>query len=370
MPIKGLTDGNRIPRYVTLGKLFKGSKKPSENQPGKELPYWRFVSKKPEVEKAFLDAYGPSPVTLPVYLPYAKPDENLQTWQEAWSKGGLQHRCDGETMHIWLDGKTYNRTPKPCTGDCAKVGRLTLILPRLVAAGWVGYVLMETHGINDIIHLHGVLADIFGRTNNELGLRGIQFDLYRQEEMVSAPTYIEDADGRIRVKKYNVKIEPSADWVRVRLGMEHAGQLNQPVEVPQLPASTIDIDPDTGEILNVSDDIEQPEEQETADAPAEGEIEEEKLPFESSAEPEKPKEESKQPPPSEHETAPSNMTLVDALNTKTPKGALLGSLKTSQLTTLLRWLNSEERSDKERKTHQPLLEATRVVYDNKMKNGQ
>lgn len=213
MPIKGLTDSTR-PAFPRLGKLRKGAPKIDERRPGEELDHWRFTSPRKEIEAAFKDAYGDDPQELLVYLPYAKLDDNFASWKEAWLSGGLQHRCDGETMQIWLgkDGK-YHQDPQPCPGGCDEVGRLEVILPDLFRAGFVGYITMETHSLHDLISIQGtLLATIEARGVEDL--RGIGFMMRRVETEISTP----GADGkRVRRKKWLVKLEPAAAWVASRL---------------------------------------------------------------------------------------------------------------------------------------------------------
>lgn len=219
MPIKNLTD-NVLPAFPRLGKLRKGS--PQENGHfGKEQSFWRFASERTDVTAAFTAAYGAQPVSLTVYLPYAQVEDNFATWREEWTAGGLVHRCDGETMTIWrTPAGTYDRTPKACPNRgqakpaCKPVGRLTIIIPELIQAGFVGYVTMETHSLNDLLSIQATLLAVTEARGNALGLRGVPFILRRVPEMISTPT----EDGkRVRRQKYLVKLEPLADWVALQL---------------------------------------------------------------------------------------------------------------------------------------------------------
>lgn len=248
MPIKGLTD-DIAPRLPSLGKLRKGDEKP-ERGPGKDLTYFRFTGAKPEIEQAFEAAYGATPGTLTVYLPYATAEECFATWQEEWAAGGMVHRCDGQTMQIWRDGSGFARGAKPCpyfdgskkrskqAPGCDEVGRLIVVLPELIRAGYVGYVTLETHSKNDMLNILGSLRDAQSHAGAQ-GLAGIPFTLYRREEAISTPT---DDGGRVTRKKWLVFIEPSAQWVQVRMAIAHAQAL-------ALPAGEI-VDAETGEILD------------------------------------------------------------------------------------------------------------------------
>lgn len=222
MPIKGLTDRASIKaRFPRLGKLRKGDEKPATgNKPGQELPYWRFVTESADVQAAFEAVYGDKPRLVNVYLPYATLEENFETWKEEWKAGGLVHRCDGETCVISRKNGGYSTEPKPCPGGCQQVGRLTVVIPELVQAGFIGTVTMVTSGTHDLIAIPGVLKGIEDeqeRRGLAHDLRGIPFSLVRIQEEVSAPGWGENAGKRVRVKKWNVKIWPHRDMAREML---------------------------------------------------------------------------------------------------------------------------------------------------------
>ena len=183
MPIKNLTD-NVIPRFPRLGKLRKGGEKPTTgNKPGAELNYFRFTSENPAIVAAFTEAYGAQPAMLRVYLPYPSTEMNFATWKEAWAAGGLVHRCDGETCQIWRtpDGK-YSQQPKPCPGGCKEVGRLEVILPELITAGYVGYVTLETHSLHDLMNITATLEAVRQSAQDRPnGLQGIRVCVAAQE---------------------------------------------------------------------------------------------------------------------------------------------------------------------------------------------
>ena len=244
MPIKRLERGIR-PAFPRLGKLRKGDKKTDPKQPGKDLEYFRFTSPRPEVVAAFVAAYGPGPTLINVFLPFAEPSENFSYWQEVWTAGGMVHRCDGETCVMWQqkDG-TYSTEPKACPGGCTEVGRLEVIIPELLRAGYVGYVTMETHSINDILSILGSLAETANnRAGHPDGLKGIMFILRRVPESISTPPW-EEGDPRRRVTKWLVKLEPAADWVKLQLEIAHAGAMGltggEVVELPQLNGGAVE----------------------------------------------------------------------------------------------------------------------------------
>jgi len=209
-----VTDTAR-PSFPSLGKLRKGGPK-GEKRPGEELDHWRFTSDNPAIVQAFHNYYGPEPREIDVLLPYALIEDNFSSWKEHWVAGGLQHRCDGETCTIWLtDEGKYSDKPVPCPGQCKEVGRLALILPPLIRAGFVGYVTLETHSINDIIAIQSALLATKEHRGHE-DMRGILFVLRRVEEAISTP----GANGRrVRRKKWMVRLEPAAEWVRGQIAM-------------------------------------------------------------------------------------------------------------------------------------------------------
>jgi len=218
MAIKGLTTREDItPRFRTLGKLRKGGEKTPKGY-GPDLDHFRFTSDDPGIVAAFADVYGAEPHAINVYLPYSTTEQNFPTWKEAWTAGGLQHRCDGETVTIWLgqDGK-YHRTPKPCPGGCDEVGRLEVIIPELISSGYVGTVTMETHSLNDMIAITQVLLKAEELSGGDL--RRVQFTLRRVPERISVPGWGDNKGKRQRVEKYLVKIEPAVDWAQAQMAL-------------------------------------------------------------------------------------------------------------------------------------------------------
>jgi len=246
MAIRGLTD-TVLPTFPRIGKLRKGGPRPeSGRRPGKDLEYFRFTSDRPDVVNAFQAVYGDEPQEIDVYLPYARIEDNFSCWKEHWQAGGLLHRCDGETCTIWLreDG-SYSQEPKPCPGGCKEVGRLSLILPPLIRAGYVGYVTMETHSLHDILAIQAALmATVEARGQEDL--RGIGFCLRRVAENISTPS---TGGKRVRRIKWLVKLEPAAAWVAAQLDKSRSEMLSLPSssEGRALPTPTTETDTATEE---------------------------------------------------------------------------------------------------------------------------
>jgi len=235
MPVIGLTDNiqSRLPR---LGKLRKGGEKEKNSKGeevyGKDLDHFRFTSDRPEILDAFVEAYGETPRNINVYLPYPTPQQAFPVWSEVWNASGLAHRCDGKNMIRWLEGDKYIDGSKPCAGGHTKndylldaVGRLDVIVPELIEAGFVGYITLETHAKNDIVAILATLEAVYQeRQENPLGLRGILFNLRRVKENISIPGYGKRSGQRSRADKWLVKLEPAAEWIRLQIEMAHAAQ--------------------------------------------------------------------------------------------------------------------------------------------------
>lgn len=238
MPIKSLQNSSR-PALPRLGKLRKGGKKPARGL-GRDLNHFRFTAdgEDAELERVFHEIYGEEPDTLRVYLPYADVESNFGAWMEAWAGGErLLHRCDGEYCVKWLgDDGRYVYDPEmahqhPCPfGDnpdapnrCREVGRLQIILPGLWEAGYVGLVMLETHSVNDIVHIDSVLRQTLERSMSpETGLRGIEFILRRKAERIHRPA---PDGGRIPTTKWLVKIEPTPEWLLAQLEIARRRQM-------------------------------------------------------------------------------------------------------------------------------------------------
>jgi Recombination directionality factor-like len=233
MTIVGLTDGI-VPRYPRLGKLRKGGEK-SANGYGPDLDHFRFVSPYPEVAKAFHGSYPNKPNQIRLFIPHDTVEDAFSTSCEVWNKTGLVHRCDGQTMSVWREGARYVRGAKPCTGGHRDgdphrdaLGRLEFIIPQLVEKGFVGYVSLETHSLNDILNISRVLAAIYKSHGT---LAGVEFVLKRVKENISVPGWGEHKNDRARVDKWLVRLEPSVEWVK-----SHVDVLQRQAFAPLPPA--------------------------------------------------------------------------------------------------------------------------------------
>lgn len=216
MPIKKYEDTRRLPR---LGKLRKGAAKKG-NKPGENLTYWRFTSNRPKIEAAFLEAYGPEPTELLVHLPHRTADENFTYWMEQWDAGSMIRRCNGQEIVQWRDEEGFfSFQRKPCEREvcgCVETGRLEVILPELLPFGYVGVVMMETHGKNDIPFILGALEDAEEKfASPQSGMRSIQFLLRREMVSISTPGWKDDPPGKRRRRDDPVvRIVPMAEYVQ------------------------------------------------------------------------------------------------------------------------------------------------------------
>lgn len=228
MPIKGMTDQIQ-PEYPRLGKLRKGAKKKRNGQWGEDLTYFRFTSERPEIEAAFFKECGTEPTALEVYLPHATTEENFPTWMEHWNGSGtMLHRCDGEKCVTWHDDDGYHNAPPGegplCPGDCKEVGRLQVIIPALIARGFIGTVCAETHGKHDVLNISRALKQVEELCNDRggeaavWGLRRVGFTLYRSDCEVSSPAWKDEKAGkRHKVTKSLVRIVPSQQWAQAQM---------------------------------------------------------------------------------------------------------------------------------------------------------
>ncbi len=228
MPIIGMTD--RVAAFPRIGELRKGGEKTDPKRPGKDLDYFRFTSKDPEVAAAFQAAYGDKPQHINIFFPYANKDENFETWMEEWKGGGLVHRCDGRhVVRYQKDGHYTDPLPgsmecpyqngqrqrtKEAPG-CKEVGRLKIIIPEL---GRLAYVTALTSSVNDLVEISANLAAFEALRGS---LVGIPFVLSRVPRLVSTPEIIDkkETGKRVRREKWLWHIDAAPQWVQAQIGV-------------------------------------------------------------------------------------------------------------------------------------------------------
>lgn len=255
MPIRNLTD--RPAAFPRIGELRKGAPKDKDGKrPGADLKYFRFTPTDPKdtaLLTSFNSAVAEKPTLIYVLLPYQKPEDNLEAWQEAWTAGSLQHRCDGVTVVLELDkaGKHFIlNSGTPCPGGCKATGRLSVIVPALKRAG---IVTVLTTSKNDLLNLSRSLDAAYQLRGD---LRGIPFALSRVPRMISTPS----ADGkRARREKWLLNLEIAPQWFERELARLQVSALPQVVESPYLLESGFDeededdarqVDTATGEVTD------------------------------------------------------------------------------------------------------------------------
>lgn len=218
MTIKGLT--NTSASFPRIGKLRKGDVK-SAKAPGRDLPYFRFDSSDQKAVNDFEAAYGEQPTKVNVLFPHPTVERNFQTAMEAYGAGGIERRCDRETIGGQrVDGRfSYCRAQcryPQC--ECKEVGRLQIIIPELKR---FAYVTAETHSINDIVNLTQQLQAIemtFGRLN------GVPLVLRRRPEQVSVPL---KGGNRTRKEMWMLSVEVSPEWAGLQLEAQKVAALQQ-----------------------------------------------------------------------------------------------------------------------------------------------
>lgn len=257
MSIKGMTD--QVAMFPTIGTLRKGDKKVSENKPGTDLTYLRFVSEDPLAQRMFNEAYPDeeSLRNIHVFLPNKTADENMESWIEEWVAGGLVHRCDGETKVLWRTPQGgYSTERVPCQNCKGKqVGRLSVIVPEL---GRLACITILTTSIHDIIKLTQQLRAYEALRGD---LRGIPLIVRRRKEKVSTP----GPDGkRVRREKWLLSIETQPEWTMLQLSAMQraalpAGEIVDDTEEGHyqeighgITNPFEEVDTDTGEVIQTS----------------------------------------------------------------------------------------------------------------------
>ena len=136
------------------------------------------------------------------------------------------------------------------------------MIPELLQAGFVGYVLVETHSKNDIVSILASLLQIEAECKRYGGeMVGVLCRLQRVEEEITTPEWEGDPAGkRHKVKKSLLKLSPAPEWVQaIRLEARHRAlpaRLQEPDE-PLLGTGDV-VDGATGEILEEAEEAPDP----------------------------------------------------------------------------------------------------------------
>lgn len=230
MAIKGTTDSNRLPSLgnVNTGDV-KGEKRAGKNlgellrvtlDPVAVIKYKRESGK--DLNQVFQSLYGTDFKTVQgqkvhyvrqlsdVIFYHAEVDQALNAWMRDYVAGGLNRRCDGETIVQEYTGhKTdYDYTPKPCArayGGCAckPSGYMFFMLGQFYrATGLLGTFKLPTISINNISHLSSVLNFSYAQNGT---LHNTVFTLSRRQQKITKPV----RDGRGQVDEWLISLSPN-----------------------------------------------------------------------------------------------------------------------------------------------------------------
>lgn len=234
MPIQSL---QRMAAFPEIGQIRKGGPKPQQgNKPGADLDHFRFTSTDPQAVQVFYQTFGQKPQTLGFFLPFPTLDENFEWWQEAYTAGAIQHRCDGQTCvgHRTSDGK-WSTEPIPCPGGCKPSGRLKIFLPAFQRMVFVTVLTTSKYDILTIASTLQALQLVNG------SLQNIPLLLRRVEVEVSTPN---GNGGRARRKKWLLQIEAEPEWAARQFNSMRRLALSAASAPLQLTSGELDDDDD------------------------------------------------------------------------------------------------------------------------------
>lgn len=263
MPIKGLTKDVEIGLGLPLiARIKKGEEKQVKTRAdgstyetvGKDLDYFR-IEFEPQYEHLrddFESIYGDQPTELwNVLMGAPTVDEAFPTWLEQWTATALLHQCDSEQQNRWYNTEAQRMmtakkacdkdADKPCA--CTRIGRLNIVLPDFTdETGALGYFMVTTHSIHDIITVFQYLTRIY-TTCGSLG--GIPFTFGRAAKEVRAPKQVKKNgkmvnEGRIKTTKSLFYLHADEMYVKDTL----LPLLKLAPTVPALPAPRPAIDVD------------------------------------------------------------------------------------------------------------------------------
>lgn len=229
MPIKGLTDRGMM--FPEIGQIRKGDKKDdTKNAPGRDLPYFRveFDEKEAEAASKFSQVYGDKPTDIAIVLPFNEVEKCWDAWLEAYRKGRMVARADGErylykvndagevevlngeplmlyspsdVLGTWKDGKGKVNEIK-----CKPVGRLKVVIPELQR---LAFLTLHTTSYHDVKNIQAQLEAIAAINGGRLA--GIPLVLRRRPKKISTPK----PDGTsARYTKYMISIEADPEFVK------------------------------------------------------------------------------------------------------------------------------------------------------------
>ena len=242
MPISGLTDKISTKTETNrLGSCNKGEKRKG-NSIGKDLVDRFRLTLPAPYDKAIKAAYGGmEPAEVRVFLPHHTTDEVFETWNDAFSKKGLLHRCNGQDIvrevslvDSYRGGKKYKKRSaenvnKPCLkqpgeaicSKCVSTGYLKFVVRELFPyAGMSQVITSQLTGITDVI---GVTKQLRALEERYGSLRQspvpspstwnhIPFVLKRVPREISRPMMDTDG-GYARTTAYPIVITEDPKWL-------------------------------------------------------------------------------------------------------------------------------------------------------------
>jgi len=249
MPIVNMTD--RPASFTEIGRIRKGSPKTEKGYVGKDLTYFRFDFHEGEEHNlnTLYEYYGTEEIRrLDIFLPFEKLDWMWDAWVEAYIKGGMIHRSDGERVNYHIDVETGERTvydwqPETVcpskTGQpvgyylsqgqqkpiyATPVGRLKVIVPVLRRFTYMTFVTTSQYDIINISQNLAALQQVHG------SIQGIPLVMRRKPTKVRWTT----PEGKLATKEtWLIYIEANEKWVdRALIAME---QRSTPEIVGYLP---------------------------------------------------------------------------------------------------------------------------------------
>jgi recombination directionality factor gp3-like protein len=272
MPIVNLTN---VPRsFLKLGQIRKGDKIQAKRQDGTtyekpvDLDYFRVTFLKgrnaAEIEKRFMEAYGPKPTDLNIRFADHTVDSVWDANYECYKQGGLVAKAGStaerglywifyrhpETMETLIsDGRARNdeglqlqskaidlanpiyRNKKGDPFFLEPVGRLKVVIPELADLA-VGYFEFRPESPRDIRNVsaelgaYDAVAKQYGKT-----IAGIPFVIRRREEDVTARI-----DGKLVSKKsWVVHLDVLGEWGARALSVLERLALPEIVEGEEIP---------------------------------------------------------------------------------------------------------------------------------------
>jgi len=195
---------NELGRTPEQGRIRLGVKDKGKGFP-RSLETFRFTSPDKEAIEEIAKIYGGSVndwkpprskqdqwevITQASEIRVFLPPHSIDVWYEAWSAGGCQRRCDGETVEVPMatpDGMDLDSVPCLCSNEdsmlCSPVTRLRVVLPEIKFGGvWR----LESNGWNAANEIPG-MAGMLGQLQ-AIGLAECTLSLEKRSKVSAGQT--------------------------------------------------------------------------------------------------------------------------------------------------------------------------------------